>query len=773
MKKISAGEDISKTLATAGLILTNTMIFEEILARLNPELKTLAQIRSERNVKKVLEDEWSKILQINYDPIFLMALNILRNLPTSPSLDRKLRDLIDAAYDIAASRVLLRHDLAGRIYHELLLGDLIKYYATLYTSIPAARLLARLVVNLPSPLDCNGVPPKYGDEPLKVVDFACGSGTLLSSMYKEIDAKHRVNSESPDAESLHRYLIEEGLWGFDVLLHATHLTALTLFLHNPHAPVSKSRIYKLPLGVSGTKKNLGSVDFLRTSEIPSLGISFTGEVVGTQRISVSKREIGEIRIPSEFHICIMNPPFTRSVGGNLLFGSLPPKERAKLQEELGELLKEKELTGIGQAGLGAIFVCLADNYIKEGGRIAFVLPKSVLAGVAWRKIREILLNKYHIEFIISSFEGPDSWNFSENTSLSEILLVARKLRKAEENGYTIFVNLWSKPKSEVESIFIGSSLLELYKAAKLYDLRNANASFYHLRSRGKKIGEAYSAKIDELDFGYLQLFAQADLNRAIALLRQGTVYTPTDGIAGRIPLTSITNFVREIGPDVRQVHSAFKKGNSYHPEHVYCALWDHDSNLIRTISQEPNVCLDPKDGKLARQLWQKGGKLLVAERARLSTCRVYALVVSREVLSNVWWPMKTNEVQTKDRKLTPEEVSEILTLWLNSTYGTLLLLSIAEVTEGAWVKFKKEPLSNLLVIDLSKLNNDQIEKLLRLYEDVRLRELKPLPDEYAEPEVRCRIDETFNEILGLNVDLKNSLYKLLASDPTITAESLK
>ena len=30
----------------------------------------------------------------------------------------------------------------------------------------------------------------------------------------------------------------------------------------------------------------------------------------------------------------MNPPFTRSVGGNLLFGSLPPTERRKLQNEL-------------------------------------------------------------------------------------------------------------------------------------------------------------------------------------------------------------------------------------------------------------------------------------------------------------------------------------------------------------------------------------------------------------------------------------------------------
>ena len=84
----------------------------------------------------------------------------------------------------------------------------------------------------------------------------------------------------------------------------------------------------------------------------------------------------------------MNPPFTRSVGGNLLFGSLPKKERVELQKSLGGLLKKEGLSGIGQAGLGAIFVFIADKYLKEGGTIGLVLPRSVLSGVSWKKVRE-------------------------------------------------------------------------------------------------------------------------------------------------------------------------------------------------------------------------------------------------------------------------------------------------------------------------------------------------------------------------------------------------
>jgi type I restriction-modification system DNA methylase subunit len=46
----------------------------------------------------------------------------------------------------------------------------------------------------------------------RVIDLACGSGTLLSAVYKEIDAKHRIEAEELKIDEMHRYLIEEGIW---------------------------------------------------------------------------------------------------------------------------------------------------------------------------------------------------------------------------------------------------------------------------------------------------------------------------------------------------------------------------------------------------------------------------------------------------------------------------------------------------------------------------------------------------------------------------------
>jgi len=758
MKQTSSAKDIHKLISTAGLLIIDALVLSEVIAARRKEVPTLSILLQSANLKKEIENSWQYIIKkINYQPVLQIALDVLRNMSASPTLDKQLRRLVELAYDMASSRVLLRHDLFGRIYHRLLLGELVKYYATYYTSIPAARLLARLLVNLPSTLDAKDVPPKYGGEPLRVVDFACGSGTLLSAVYKELDTLHRISSERLRIDELHKYLIEEGLWGFDVLHHAVHLAATVLFLHNP-IPVDKSKLYALRLG-DGDGRYLGSINFLTSPKL-SGDMVLAGQIAGgIEEVSVSKREAASIELPL-FHICIMNPPFTRSVGGNLLFGSLPKKERAALRKRLSEILNEKGLAGIGQAGLGAVFVFLADEYLVEGGRIGLVLPRAVLSGVAWEKVREKLLSSYHIEYIITSYEINNQWNFSENTDLSEILLVARKRRAEEEAGFTIFANLWRKPKNELESIHLGSQLKQLHQSAALYNIENSNVSQHSLKLQGAKIGEAYSARLEDLNFGVYNFFSQMELNRTSILLRKGIVYTPDQGIVGHIKLTTLSDLGATIGPDVKQVHSVFRRESA---RSFYNAFWDYDSNLVNTIQQRPNSYLEPKDSRKARQLWTKRGQLLIVERAWLKTYPVLAIHLNNAVLSNVWWPVKLDDIS----------LSKFLSVWINSTFGFLLFSSIAEVTRGPWIKIKKKYLQNMYVLDINKLNKQQRDALLQLYDkqvaSAKISELrfKALPEEFAQPDARKIIDEEICNILGLKLNL-GTLYRMLSTEPMLT-----
>jgi hypothetical protein len=277
---------------------------------------------------------------------------------------------------------------------------------------------------------------------------------------------------------------------------------------------------------------------------------------------------------------------------------------------------------------------------------------------------------------------------------------------------------------------------------------------------GKKIGEVYSAKLTENNFGTYNIFSQMELNRATLLLRRGIVYLPDQGIVGSVRLSTLSKLKAEIGPDVRQVHSIFKVSDTAAGS-IYKTFWGYDSSVTKTISQKPNAYLEPKNAQQARDLWNKRGKLLIVERAWLSTYTVLATYLDEDVLSNVWWPVKIEDDNAK-----------MLAVWLNSTFGLLLLLSIAEVTRGPWVKFKKEHLWEMPILDVAKSHKIR-SALLNLYEKkignkkISESELKALPDEFAKPVIRREIDEEICKILGIELKL-DALYKLLSKEPMIT-----
>ena len=801
----------NRLLIRVGLLLVGALILHDVLARREgsspARLQPLSKLLETPSLASALEKEWKAAADVSVGhhgemeslrniphglleawgevSILREALWVLDCLHPHETLDRALRVLARAALRVSSSPELAEGGMAGLASPNLVDDQLAKYYGVHYTSPPAARLLAGLAVGLSVQLIRWGIPPLYGGVPLRVADLACGSGVLLTAIYRElasrISARTGGGSGSGRGDDelqlqLHRYLLEEGLWGIDVERRALHLALLNLALQEPRAAVGRFRLYLAPLGAAeGREPSLGSLSLLCSNVLDGAG----GRDGGSSAAA----------IPS-FHLIIMNPPFTRSVGGNLIFGGLPLKERKKLRRELRRLMEERGLRGAGHGGLAAAFVALADSYLKEGGRLALVLPKAVLGGVSWRGVRQLLLDRYRVEVVVSSFEGPNGWNFSENTSLSEVLLLASKRTPEMEGDQlnpTLFVNLWRRPRSEHEASLLSSHLLRVRAKVSLHNLEDPKVNPLPLRIGGLQLGEAYTAKLREPDFAHYQLFAQGELNRAAILLRTGTLYVPGAGVAGRIPLAPLNRFVESVGPDVRQVHGAFRVWREGHldrhavacspqpGEALFPALWNHKSTQIRSILQKPNALLKAKmeGAGVSWRLWREGsGQLLVAERAWLTTVRVLSITTTQPVLSNVWWPMRPTGVELSDgAKLNAEQVGKLMALWINSTLGMLLLLSVAEVTRGPWVKFKKRVVSRLPLLDLSQLDQKKTRQLLECYGMVCQRHLRPLPAEFGDPDLRRRIDQSLLQALQLEVEL-DGLYRLLARDPTITNRPL-
>jgi hypothetical protein len=135
-----------------------------------------------------------------------------------------------------------------------------------------------------------------------------------------------------------------------------------------------------------------------------------------------------------------------------------------MQNELSRRVRESNLSASSTAGLGSVFTAVADRHVKDGGRIALVLPAAVATGVAWQKTRDLFNHGYTLETVIASHDS-DRWNFSENTDLSEVLLIARKRDRRPDSAESItmqstqFINLWRNPRTSVHSLALGEEIL--------------------------------------------------------------------------------------------------------------------------------------------------------------------------------------------------------------------------------------------------------------------------------------------------------------------------
>ena len=201
----------------------------------------------------------------------------------------------------------------------------------------------------------------------------------------EVERRHTA-AGGRNAADLHKAMVEQALHGYDVQLSAVHFAATSLAMLNPDIQFDRMNLYVMPLGAEGSNISLGSLDFLGAGEA-AVQFALPVEDIGVATKDAERVSGGGARgakegvtvILPELDPAIMNPPFTRSVGGNLLFGSLPATERRKLQNELSDRLKERRASAT--AGLGAAFVAAASPKLRPGeGRLALVLPATVCTG---------------------------------------------------------------------------------------------------------------------------------------------------------------------------------------------------------------------------------------------------------------------------------------------------------------------------------------------------------------------------------------------------------
>lgn len=743
----------------SALVLANAFIFQEQLALADERVETLGKLGKEGGLANATSMHWRWIWEnIDYVPIFQLGEPILDELPASAATTETVRSLLDESRKICAEQAALRHDLMGRIFHWLLHHA--KYLGTYYTSVPAATLLLKLALELEWDTDF-GSARKLAD--FKVADLACGTGTLLMASAQALtDAFINIRAEAgrpigdKDLAVLHSTLMQNVIHGYDILPSAVHLTASTLALLAPEVAFRQMNLFVMPIGMDHGTPRLGSIDFLEGGEVRTQ-FALDRTHLDPVKTGASSSHHANATVP-RLDLCVMNPPFVSSRYGNRLFGSIP-EDRPKLQKELS---RQASRAGISAtAGLGAVFVPLADKHLKPGGRMAFVLPIALASGESWRAVRRHIADRYHLELVITSHD-PSRVNFSENTSLSEILFVARKLRGGEKGGETRYVVLRRNPATIHEALDAASRVSAAWKG-----LDGAQRTAAVRGPGGRLLGEVTSLPAPEGEENWTSALLSQSLlaHTHWHLAKRRTLVLPGARKGRALPLCRLDE-LGGLGYDVRDISDAFEVDETAARWTPHPGFWNHDADKVVQIAQRPNAfltartkALDGRSLKSAEAVWSKAGGILLVSRLWPVTHRVLAIGLTEKAIGNTWWAFDDSGLTARRRKA--------LLLWMNSTPALLLYFGRRAVTRSAWMQMKKRAWAGMPVLDVRKLGAAKLGRLAAAYDRLSTTTLRPLAQVDADP-ARRRVDQAVCGALSL--PSLAPVRELLAREPGLTGK---
>jgi hypothetical protein len=789
----------------AGLsILLSTVFYEHIRSvhpQLRPVMEHVKQLGPIQGLMRALED----LLRIDYKTAVETTIEILRCLPLN--IANRIRGLIELGVKIASSRGLLRRDFAGRVYHEIT-GDIAlrKGFATFYTEVPAAHLLASLATETLLDIDRRSLLSLGSEEArrlverireLKVGDFACGSGTLLTASYYSLQRittalKYYYDLENVDLDEVGRTLIERGIYGIDALRYASQITAINLALMAP-STISRENVYTIYLGYIPEKNQawLGSLELLNNgTRVGGLLAWIEGGLKGlADRVSLEGTE-GAFQIPSRFDIVIMNPPFTRatgrtesfeeeSAGGRGLFGFIAGESaRKKLLEAYNNVREyvRSDLVGIarslapflpssikdivqgegglrqylsiGQAGEGLLFLYLAYRYVGNGGVIAFVLPRGVLAGISWFLARTLLASKFHVEYVIVSSDPRRGYNFSEGTSLSETLIVAKRVEKHSDNEETVFVNLLSKPSTALEAMMLAEEIKKsmMQRNRDIVEVGDSRALIF-------KVGRRQL--LNNVD-NWNRFVATSDPELLDVVMKLFNGVVEVGGHRIEIPITRLNDILLSISIDRHQFHDNFSSVSTATP---YPIVYGGEEKVRKRMLIKPNAYAHPKTDR-ARDIFRDHcGKVLVPDRIRWNTAHIIALYSTEPVLSNIFYAVRLR-VADKVR----ESAEKSLVLWFNTTWGLLTVLINRQETWGAWSGLKMSQWRLQPVLDVANLDHERLKRLAEVFDNYAGKFPRRIPDQFDPKnpdEVRLGIDIGFLKAFDPNIDEKEARKELL------------
>ena len=732
--------------------------------------------------------EWERILSVNYWPIFWSAREMLRLMPTATA-HAVLEWLWKTGQKLVAGGVTRSHDLTGIVFQRLIADR--KFLATYYTRPEAAALLAALA--LPANRPPGGA--DWGDgETLagaQIGDFACGTGTLLSTAYQRLSLLHELHGGDP--RKLHGPMMRHGLVGLDVLNIAVHLTAAMLAGSQPDTPFDGECLLTMPFGEQEDGNvAIGSLDLLAETVQRSLmdtaaAVSAGGRAPERVRDLVSR--VGH----AQFDLVMMNPPFVRSTGmeaeklgkGNSAFAAFNTgKETQKRMQRSLAKLRGGAPIGTGNSGLAADFLDLALRKARPDGVLALVLPLSAVSGREWEEARRVLGRRCQdITVVTIAGAGTFDSSFSADTGMADCLLVART-GDQQPNKRATFVTLRRRPRSAVEAELLADEISRIRESGQLRAVERMEGQST-ISIGDQECGVMLDAPLPESGPWPLVGILDGELAQVAWNLERGSLIPLGMPDAGIIGMS--VQPIREIGdrgPYHADIYWEQADGAprgpfelikpAVSPAPSYPMLWAHYAKLERMLVVKPDSegkmkaasgGLTPSDLRTkAARIWGTATRAHYNRDLRFNSQSLIVAMTERPCIGGRAWPSVILEQREREYAFA---------LWCNSTLGLLLHWWVANKTQSGRGTTTVTGILNIPTLDVRTLTDEQVASAKAAFEALRERRFLPF-DQIDEDPARAELDRRLLvDVLGLSATLCEPdgpidlLRRKLAHEPQI------
>lgn len=715
-----------QTYEMASLVLLNAGVFYEDLASCRTEFKPTEGLK----ILGILDQDtvvkaWRQVRELDYAPIYDTAISILSAIPARTAAD--ILDAISSVVSrIAAMKVTRSGDVYGTLYQSMLYDR--KKAAAFYTRPEAAALLAGLVM-----------PENVNTENLRIADFACGTGMLLTAAYN-----HIINHTTDMVD--HKHIMENIMYGYDIMPTATHLTVSNLAGLYPNRIFDDTHIYTLPIGRSvDGGYHLGSLGLLTAQTIlTSAGVRQGGH--GETHTNI-------VAIPDEScDYILINPPFVRATnhgGGRedpvppfAVFG-ITPEEQLEMAETNSKLYKNT--CSHGHAGLGSYFAAIADKKLKPDGVVGLILPNTMTSNSAWEGVRAMLNDNY--DNITLVLVGHGLGTYSSDTDMNEVVLIGRKHHT--DSPRIKLVLLDKMPQSRLDAMYISKAIRNTTPVRLECGLGHTSIQVGDVIV-GRSIdcpvedGKWWTGRVSDitlLQFVYGLVHGAAGIQ---------TTFLDTLAVMGKHVL-DIIGYKHDGSPQ-----GPFNK-LPFYPDPTYPCLWSNKAATQRSVIVKPDTALEAKHDATPEhvdRVWRTATHTYLNQQVRYTSQRLIAAYTEDASLGGRSWPnvMLHNVAHNK-----------AFVVWCNSMFGVLCYWAVAGSQQTGRGMMSRTAFRTLRVLDFRQLTDKQLVKFDTLFDEICTKEMLPI-NRLDEDQTRQKLDRAILDILNVEVNL-DDLYQQIVREP--------